>query len=79
MASAEKRKRSTVYLEHDLHKALKIKAAETSSNLSELVNGAVRDSLREDLDDLACFDKRAAEPTLSFQDLLKRLNLDGKI
>ena len=42
-------KRATVYFEEDLHKALKIKAAEASSSVSDLVNQAIRDSLAEDL------------------------------
>ncbi len=38
-------KRSTIYLEPELHKALKIKAAESSKSISELVNEAVKESL----------------------------------
>ena len=40
---------------------------------------AVRDALREDRDDLAAFEERASESTLSFEQMLKRLNLDGKV
>ena len=72
-------KRSTIYLEEELHKALKVKAAETSSNISELVNEAVRTALREDLEDLHTFEDRASETTISFQDLLTKLDLNGKI
>ena len=79
MAFAGKPKRSTVYLDPELHKALKLQAAETSTNVSELINDAVRDALREDRDDLAAFEERASEPTLSFEQMLKRLNLDGKV
>jgi hypothetical protein len=79
MALADKPKRSTVYLEPELHKALKLQAVETSTNVSELINDAVRDALREDRDDLAAFEERASEPTISFEQLLKRLNLDGKV
>jgi len=75
----DKPKRSTVYLDAELHRALKVQAAETSTSLSELVNQAVRDALREDRDDLAVFDARSAEPTLSFEEMVKRLDLDGKI
>lgn len=75
----EKAKRSTVYLDAELHRALKVQAAETSSNISELINQAVRDALREDRDDLAVFDERAAEPTVTFEEMLKSLALDGKI
>ncbi|MEM0897084.1 MAG: CopG family transcriptional regulator [Verrucomicrobiota bacterium] len=70
---------TTVQLDGELHKALKIKAAETSSDVSNLVNEAVRDSLREDLEDLETFKARCKEPTISFEDMLKKLNLDGKI
>ncbi len=51
MAITEKTKRSTVYLDAELHKVLKIKAVEISTSLSNLINDAVRDSLREDLAD----------------------------
>lgn len=40
-------KRATVYLDADLHKALKVKAAETSKSVSDLVNEAVRESMAE--------------------------------
>lgn len=79
MALADKPKRSTVYLDPELHKALKLQAAETSTNVSELINDAVRNALREDRDDLAAFEERASEPTLSFEQMLKRLNLDGQV
>ena len=79
MSVVEKPKRSTVYLDADLHRALKVQAAETSSNISELINEAVREALRADRDDLAIFDERSTEPTFSFEEMLKRLDLDGKI
>jgi hypothetical protein len=79
MSVAEKPKRSTVYLDPELHKALKIQAAETSSNISELINLAVKDALREDREDLAAFEERASEPTIGFEKLLNKLALDGKI
>jgi len=74
-----KSKRSTVYLDPELHRALKVQAAETSTNISELINRAIRSALREDRDDLSAFDERATEPTISFEEMVKRLNLDGKI
>ena len=40
-------KRATVYLESDLHRALRLKAAETDRTISELVNEAIRDSFVE--------------------------------
>jgi len=41
-------KRATIYLDEELHKALRMKTAVTSKTISELVNDAVRYSLAED-------------------------------
>ena len=79
MEAAKKTKRSTVYLDPDLHRALKVQAAETSTNISELINRAIRAALREDREDLAVFDERANEPTVSFEKMVKLLDLDGKL
>ena len=59
--------------------ALKIQAAETKSNISALINEAVRSALRDDLEDLTVFEERKNDPTISFEEMLKRLDLDGKI
>ena len=72
-------KRATVYFEDDLHKALKLKAAEASSSVSELVNQAIREALSEDLDDLQAFRDRENEPTMDFETFLKRLKSDGRL
>ena len=72
-------KRATVYFDSALHRGLRLKAAETSRSVSELVNEAVSTALREDLDDLEIFKKRAHEPTISFESVLKELKRNGKI
>lgn len=72
-------KRATVYFDPSLHKALRVKAAETERSLSELVNAAVRQSLAEDNEDLTAFDARAKEPSLAFADVLKDLKKRGKL
>lgn len=72
-------KRSTIYIDPELHKALKLKAFETSRSVSELVNRAVRASLAEDLEDLAAFEERKSEPLISYDDMLKRLKKDGRL
>tara|TARA_R110002096_G_scaffold92332_7_gene208766 strand:- start:1587 stop:1826 length:240 start_codon:yes stop_codon:yes gene_type:complete len=79
MAIGEKPTRSTVYLDPELHRALKVQAAETATNVSELINSAIRDALRSDREDLAVFDERAIEATLTFEELVKRLDLDGQV
>ena len=72
-------KRATVYFEETVHRALRLKAAETEQSISDLVNTAVRNSLAEDADDLAAFRDRAAEPTLAFEDLLRDMKRRGKL
>jgi hypothetical protein len=72
-------KRSTIYFKPALHRALRIKAADTQRSDSELVNDAVQMALREDADDLSAFDERAKEPTVTYEALLKGLKAHGKI
>ncbi len=64
-------KRATVYLDPMLHKTLRIKAAETSRSISDLINEAIRLSLAEDAEDLASFEERMNEPLVSFENVLK--------
>ncbi|MGI9294881.1 MAG: ribbon-helix-helix domain-containing protein [Pseudomonadales bacterium] len=72
-------KRATVYFDPQLHKALRLKAAETDRSLSDLVNEAVRFSLAEDADDLAAFENRISEPDLVYEVVVKELKRSGKI
>jgi hypothetical protein len=75
----ESAKRATVYFEAALHKAVRLKAADTQRTISEIVNDAVRWALREDQEDLAAFEERVAEPTISYEALLKDLKAHGKL
>ena len=72
-------KRATIYLDSELHRALKLKAAETDSSVSELVNEAVRENLSEDADDLSTFEERAHEPSLSFEAVVRDLKQRGRL
>ncbi len=72
-------KRATVYFDSELHRALRLKAAETDRSLSDLVNEAVQLSLAEDAEDLAAFRKRAREPNVPFEDVVRDLKRRGKI
>ncbi len=72
-------KRATVYFDPALHRALRLKAAETDRSLSEIVNEAVKNSLSEDAEDLAAFEERASEPSLLFEDVVKELKRSGTI
>jgi hypothetical protein len=77
--SEEASKRATVYFEPALHKAIRLKAAHTNRSISDVVNDAVRAALREDQEDLASFEDRVAEPTMSYEALLKDLKAHGKL
>ena len=59
-------KRTTIYIDSELHHALRIKAAETERSMSELVEEAIKISLAEDSVDLAAFNERKKEPSLPF-------------
>jgi len=72
-------KRATIYLDPMLHKALKLKSIETSKSISALVNQAVRDALAEDAADIAAYEDRIDEPVISFSEMVKRLQQDGRI
>lgn len=72
-------KRSTVYFDPQLHAALRLKAAHTQRSLSDIVNDAVRAALAEDQEDLAAFNERVAEPTMSYEALLNDLKAHGKL
>ncbi len=72
-------KRATVYFAAEIHRALRLKAAETERSMSELVNEAVKASLAEDADDLAAFEERAGERSVRFEDVVKRLRQRGAI
>jgi len=74
-----KSKRTTVYFDPALHRALRLKAAETDQSLSDLVNAAVRETLVEDSEDLEAFEDRASEPSLSFEDVLKDMKRRGQL
>lgn len=72
-------KRVTIYLDDDIHKALKMKSAEVATPVSELVNDAVRAALFEDAEDLATFRERAEEPVIDFETFVTKLKKNGKL
>jgi plasmid stability protein len=71
--------RATIYLDNDLHRALRMKAADSRRSISEIVSEAIRESLREDEEDLAIIAKRSKEKTISYEELLAVLKANGKI
>lgn len=76
---AAQTKRATIYFDPELHKALKIKALETSRSITDLVNQAVRESLSEDAEDIFAYEERKDEKVISYDQMLKKLRKDGRI
>lgn len=71
--------RSTIYLEPDLHQALRLKAAHSQRSMSDIVNEALRQALRDDQEDLAAVRGRAKERALSYEEFLAKLKADGTL
>ena len=69
--------RTTIALQDQLYRALKLKAAVTARSLSSLVCEAVRSSLKEDEMDLSAFEARKRQPSRPFEDFLAELKHDG--
>jgi len=72
-------KRATVYLDADIHRALKLKAAATDRSISDMVNAAVKIALAEDAEDLAAFEKRSRERSVDFETVVRSLRRRGRI
>jgi hypothetical protein len=72
-------KRSTIYFEADVHRALRLKAAAMDRSISEIVNDAVKRTLSEDAADLEIFERRRREPVLDFEDVVRDMRRSGKI
>ena len=70
-------KRATVYLDSRIHRALKLKAVQTDATVSDLVNEALRLSLKEDVSDFQAIQDRAHESARPFEDVLRDLKRDG--
>ena len=71
--------RSTVYLATELHQALRLKAAQSQRSMSDIVNEALRQALREDEEDLAAVRSRSKERPLSYEEFMRKLKDDGTL
>ena len=71
--------KATLYLDKPVHKALRLKAAETRQSMSDLVNDALKASLLEDLEDIADWRARKNDETIGFEDFVTQLKEDGVI
>jgi hypothetical protein len=72
-------RRTTIYLDDALFRALRLKSAATDLSVSDLVNRAVREQLAEDADDLRAFRDREAEPSVTYEDFVAQLRRRGEL
>ena len=72
-------KRTTVYFDADIHRALRLRAVASDQSISDMVNQAVKLTLAEDAEDLAAFGERKREPNLDFEQFVKALKRRGKL
>lgn len=72
-------KRATVYLEPEVHRALKLRAAANDRSISDMVNEAVKAALAEDIEDLEAIDSRETEKSLSFESFVRGMKQRGRL
>ena len=71
--------RTTVYLERDLHRALRLRSASSEHSLSRFVNEAVRRALAEDAVDLEALSSRRNEKSVDFGAFVQGLRRVGRL
>ena len=76
---SDKPKRTTIYLDADTLRALKMKAVVMERSVSYLVNDAVKQLLAEDAADLEAFEERSGESDLDFEDVVRDLKRRGRV
>jgi hypothetical protein len=62
---------ATVYFDPEVHKALRLRAAENDRSISGMVNDATRASQAEDAADLTAFDNRKRERSIYFDSFVQ--------
>ena len=72
-------KRSTIYFDAAIHRALRMKAAASKTSISAVVNEAVRYALAEDASDLEAFEKRRREASLDFEEVVVRMKRAARL
>ncbi len=72
-------RRSIIHFDPDVLRALRLHAATSGRNLSEVVNEMVWRAMEEDLADLATVRKRRDEPRRSLQSVVKERRRRDKL
>jgi plasmid stability protein len=72
-------RRATIYLDPEVHRALRLKAAATDQSISDMVNAALKRALAEDAEDLETFGKRRGEESIDFEEFVRALKRRGRL
>lgn len=70
-------KKATLYLDPRIHKALRLRAAETDQSISEITNQMLIEALSEDIEDLQAIEERKHGSFETYQQFIKGLKADG--
>lgn len=73
------KKKTSIYLEPQMREYLRIKAAEESRSISDIIDEAVSLLASEDAEDIADFDARIGEPNIGYDAFVQSLKADGII
>ena len=68
-----------MYIDAELHQALRLRSAEVDCSISHLINEALRAQLNEDAEDLSEFKSRAKEKSIDFEEFVINLKKNGKL
>jgi len=71
--------RATIYFDPEIHKALRLRAAESGASVSLLVNQALREALADDAADMDAFLLQQGESHVSFEQFICELRRRGRI
>lgn len=69
--------KATIYLDDAIHRALRMKSAETSRSMSELVNEALEANMLEDLDAIEGWRERRNDRRVGYEAFVRQLREDG--
>ena len=73
---AQLSERSAIYFDPNMHKALRLKAAQENRSVSDILNEAVSLLAVEDAEYIADFDARIKEPSMDYASFVSDLKND---
>ena len=69
--------RTTITLNDKIYRALKLRTVDSDQNISKFIESAVKYQVLEDFEDIEDAEKRKAEPSHSFDQLVAQFKAEG--